>query len=119
MLSRLNSLLRVFGRPEPRYAEGVVVLAWIMIPVWGIWAALAHRVVSQPDIAPYLDQAVMKILFDVSIWSVGVAVAFLLAGPVASRYQLRASFLAHAFAHDFRWGPGANAHTRTSSPNAG
>jgi len=74
------------------------LLALMMIPVWSAWAALAHRAVSQPDIAPYLDRDVMKILFDVSIWSVGVSVAFLLAGLVARRYRLSASFLAHVFA---------------------
>lgn len=98
MPSRLRSLLRVFGRPEPRHADGVVVLGLIMIWVWSLWAALAHRAVNQPDIAPYLDRDVMKILFEVSIWSTGVAVAFLLAGLIARRYRLRASLLAHGFA---------------------
>ena len=98
MLSRLRSLFRVFGQPEPRHADGIVVMALIMIPIWSLYAALAHRAVSQPDVAPYLDQDVMKILFDVSIWSVGVSVVFVLAGLVARRYRLRAAILAHLFA---------------------
>ena len=98
MLSRLRSLLRVFGRPEPRYADGIIALTLVMIPVWSCWAALTHRAVSQPDIAPYLDRNVMKILFDVSIWSVGVSVVFLLAALVARRYRLRLWLLAHVFA---------------------
>jgi class 3 adenylate cyclase len=98
MLSRIRSLLRVFGRPEPRYADGIIALTLIMILVWSTWAVLAHRAVSQPDIALYLDRNVMKILFDVSIWSVGISVAFLLAALVARRYQLRVWLLAHIFA---------------------
>ena len=98
MLSRLSSLLRVFGRPEPHYADGIIALTLMMIPVWGCWAALAHRAVSQPGVAPYLDRDVMKILFDVSIWSVGVSAAFLVAALVARRYRLRVWLLAHIYA---------------------
>ena len=44
MLSSLRSLLRVFGRAEPRHADGIVVLALLMILVWSIWAALTYLI---------------------------------------------------------------------------
>ncbi len=101
MLSRFRALLRVFGQPEPLHGDGIVVMAGIMIPVFSGWTALTYRAVSQPDIAPYLDPDVMKVLFDVSRWTLGISVAFLLAGLVARKYRLRTSFLAHAFAQVF------------------
>ena len=98
MLSGLRSLLRVFGRPEPRYAEGIVFLAVTMILVWSGWAAFTHTAVSHPEVAPYLDRGVMKIARGVFLCCTGLSVAFLLAGLAAKRYGLRVAFLAHAFA---------------------
>jgi len=105
MLSGLRSLLRLVvdalgGKgPEPRPADGVVVVALVMILVAAGYTAFLNYALTHPDAAPDRNRDVLEISFWIltricqPVW-----VAFLLSGLLARKHWPHSRLLAHALA---------------------
>jgi class 3 adenylate cyclase len=99
MLARLRSWLRLFGDPEPRTADAVILLSSFTILVQFGWIVMVQYGLAHPEAAPFANPDVARHAFWLQTRiTLPALFLFLLAGLIARRVRPNSSALAYAMA---------------------